>query len=147
LDRWLVFELEELLQALSLTVEELADPIGQGVESEVGDAEDMLRSAEHMAGQDPELHPQAQVDGGEVGRGCHQHHQSLKTMIGQAPHVLQTVALLDEPDDILDPPAGDVGLDDMPDRLPAATNREVRLLGLLERDPFAERSAHFRQPD
>ena len=56
LDRQLVLELEEPLQSLGLTVEELSDPIGQGVKPEVGDAEDALRGPEHMAGQDPEFY-------------------------------------------------------------------------------------------
>jgi len=47
-------------------------------------------------------------------------------MIGQATHVLQTITLLDEADDVLNPPAGGVGLDDMPNRLPAPADREVR---------------------
>ena len=79
-----------------------------------------------MAGQDPELHPEAQVRGREEGRRGRQRLQSLEPVIGQAAHVLQPEALLDEAKDVLDPPAGDVRLDDMPDRLPAAADREVR---------------------
>ena len=51
--------LQVSLKALGLTVEELPDPIGQGVEAEVGDAEDALGGSQDLAGQDPKLHPEA----------------------------------------------------------------------------------------
>lgn len=71
LDRRLILKPEEPLQPLGLTVEELPDPVGQGIEPEVEDTEDPLGGPEHMPGQDPELHAEAQVDRGEVDRCRH----------------------------------------------------------------------------
>jgi len=75
LDRQRALELQELRQSLGLTVEKLSDPVGQGIEAEVGDAEDTLRGPKDVAGQHPELHPKSQVHGGKIGGGRHQHHQ------------------------------------------------------------------------
>jgi len=40
-----VLEVEESLESLGLTIEKLSDPIGQGIEAEVGDTEDALGSS------------------------------------------------------------------------------------------------------
>ena len=78
-----------------------------------------------MTGQNLKLHPESRIDSGEVGGGCHQHHQGLEAAVGQAPDVLQLIALLDEADEVLDPPAGDIGENNVPDRPPATANVEV----------------------
>lgn len=65
-----------------------------------------------MLGEQRELEDPAQVDGGEVSCGQDQNHHRPKPFVAQQPDVLNLVALLDEADRLLDPPAGEIALDE-----------------------------------
>ena len=63
----------------------------------------------------------AEVDGGEDDRG-----QGLDLSVLEQAHVLDAVGLLDVADGVLDPPAGDVALHDLPEGLARRCLREGR---------------------
>ena len=82
-------QFQESLQSPGLTEEELPDPISQSIEPEVWNPEEPFRGFKGMTSQNPKLHPESQVNGGEVGRGHRQDHQGLKTVIDQATDILE----------------------------------------------------------
>ena len=84
-------QFQESLQSPGLTEEELPDPISQSIEPEVWNPEEPFRGFKGMTSQNPKLHPESQVNGGEVGRGRRQDHQGLKTVIGQATDILEAI--------------------------------------------------------
>ena len=86
------------------------DPIGQGVEAEVGDPEQSAGGLEHMAGEDPKFNPQAQIGHREVSGRHDQRHNYLKPDLGQKANVFLLIGLFDEPDRLHDRPAGHIAL-------------------------------------
>jgi len=102
------------------------DPVGQGIEAEVGNPEQTPGRPEHMAGEDPELCAQAEISHREVGRRQDQRHHVLKTDIGQKPDVFQLIGLFDEADRLLDCPAGHIALDGPPEAFSCSLKRDVR---------------------
>ena len=89
--------------------EHFFDPIGKGIVAEVGNSEDTLGRFQDMEGKDFEFCPCAYVDGRKKGCGEDQRTDSLEPAIGQDPNILQIVALLDEADRLLYPPARHIG--------------------------------------
>ena len=102
------------------------DPVGQGIEAEVGDPEQPTGSLEHMVGEDAQLCPQAEIGHREVRRRRNQRHHVLKTDIGQKPDVFQLIRLFDEPDRLLDRPSCHVALHGPPETFSCSLQREVR---------------------
>ncbi len=88
---------------------DLGNAVGQeGVVSEVWDAEEPFCRRDQVAGEDVELDPVPQHDGGEEGRGVNQGHHVAQPVVGHHPDILKVVALLGEADSFLDAPAREI---------------------------------------
>lgn len=102
------------------------NPVGHGIEAEVGDSEQPPGRSEHMTGEDVQLCSQAQIGHREVGRLRDQRHHVLKRDIGQQPDVFLLIRLFDEPDRLLDRPSCHVALYGQPEAFSCSLQSDVR---------------------
>src|SRR5487761_90206 len=94
--------------------ENLPDPIGQGVESERGNAKEASRNNEEFLTENIELQFLPQEGRGEVSGGGHQQHEVLQALIAQNSNIFHVIALFDEAKSFLNFPARQINLHDPP---------------------------------
>jgi len=105
---------------------DLADAIGNGVVTEVGNAEEAFGGAQGVVAQDDEFGLLTEFDHREVHGRQRQGHEVAQALVAQYANVFETVGLLGKTQRFLDAPAREVGLDRPPESLAVLAQRDGR---------------------
>ena len=98
------------------------DTVSQSVVPEIRNAKDALCSVESVQGKDLELGNLSDANCGKECSGQNQSSHVFQSLIGQNPDVLNVIALFDEPDGLLNAPAGEISLNHPPQDLSVAAH-------------------------